>query len=185
MVAESDLVERARAGEEKAFVELVRAHEIRLRAYARSMVRNEQDAEDLTQEALFKIYRALPFFQGQSSFATWAFRILNHLCLDHLRQQRRRPRCDEYRIGIEEEPELPAPNPGPEEKCLQEELRAYLRDALERLPAEQRAVVVLHDVCSFKYREIAGICRCSVGTVKSRLFTARTRLRDLIGLDAG
>jgi len=79
----------------------------------------------------------------------------------------------------EERQEPPEPGPGPEETALRVELRANLRDALAALPIEQRTVLVLHDVCSFKYREIAAISGCSVGTVKSRLFTARLRLRQL------
>lgn len=181
MVAESDLLERAQAGEEAAFADLVRLYEYRLRAYARGVVRNDQDAEDLTQEAFLRIYRALPLFQRQSSFSTWAFRILMHLCLDHLRQARRPAR---EILTPEQEDRYPVPDgsPGPEEMVLRSELRSHLRDVLAMLPVEQRTVVVLHDVCAFKYREIAAIARCSVGTVKSRLFTARTKLRQSIGL---
>ena len=177
MVAESELLERAQAGEEGAFADLVRPYEHRLRALARGMVHNEQDAEDLTQEALLRIYRALPYFQRQASFSTWACRILTHVCLDHLRQRRRRPRAEPFMEEERQEP--PEPGPGPEETALRVELRANLRAALAALPIEQRTVLVLHDVCSFKYREIAAISGCSVGTVKSRLFTARLRLRQL------
>jgi RNA polymerase sigma-70 factor (ECF subfamily) len=180
MAAESELLERAQAGEETAFADLVRLYERRLHAYARAMVRHEQDAEDLTQEAMLRIHRALPLFQRQASFETWAFRIVHHLCLDHLRQRRRRPRADYPPFETEEEYIPPSPDPNPEELFLRSESHSHLRAALAQLPSEQRAVIVLHDVCAFKYREIAVIAKCSVGTVKSRLFTARVKLRRLL-----
>lgn len=182
MAVEIDLLARAQAGEEEAFASLVRRYEGRLRAYARGMVRHDQDAEDLTQEALIRIYRSLPYFQRQSSFSTWAYRILNHLCLDHLRRTRREPHREISQADAEAQPELPDAAPGPEDLILRSELREYLRSLLDKLPVEQRAVVVLHDVCSLKYREIAEINRCSIGTVKSRLFTARMRLREMMGI---
>jgi RNA polymerase sigma-70 factor (ECF subfamily) len=182
MVAEEELLDRARAGEEAAFTDLVRLYEQRMRAYARAMVRHDQDAEDLTQEALLRVYRALPLFQRQASFSTWIFRILNHLCLDHLRQRKRRPVAGELTREIEDGYSLSAHHPGPEDIHMQSELHAYLREALSRLPVEQRVVLVLHDVCAFKYREIGVITKCSVGTVKSRLFTARAKLRQIIDL---
>lgn len=180
MVAEDELLARAQAGEEEAFTGLVGLYEQRLRAYARAMIHHDQDAEDLTQEALIRIYRALPYFQRQASFATWAFRILARLCLDHLRQGKRRPRCEAW-PEPGDEGRLPLSSaPDPEAAALRSEFRARVRAALAGLPDEQRTVVVLHDVCSFKYREIADIARCSIGTVKSRLFTARTRLREML-----
>ncbi len=182
MAAEEELLERAQSGEEAAFADLVRLYEDRLRAYARNMIRHEQDAEDLTQEALLRVYRALPYFHRQASFATWVFRIQTHLCLDYLRQCRRRPSCGSLAADQDEIQTLPASSPGPEELALRFELRGHLRDALAKLPYEQRVVVILHDVCSFKYREIAAIARCSEGTVKSRLFVARSKLRQLLGL---
>ncbi|MGE5551289.1 MAG: RNA polymerase sigma factor [Bacteroidota bacterium] len=182
MAAEEQLLERAQTGEEAAFTDLVRLYERRLRAYARAMVHNDEDADDLTQEALLRIFRALPLFQRQSSFSTWAFRILTRVCLDHLRQCRRRPQGGTPPSDQEDLFILPDKGPGPEELLLQAELRASLRAALAQLPVEQRLVVVLHDVCAFKYREIATIAKCSEGTVKSRLFTARARLRQLLGL---
>lgn len=183
MVAEEILLARAQAGEEAAFSDLVHRYAGKMRAYARAMLRNDQDAEDLTQEALLRIYRALPLFQRQASFSTWAFRILNRLCLDHLRQARRRPPGRILPEETDEEYFWPDDGPGPEEMALRAELRAHLRAALAVLPTEQRMVVVLHDVCSFKYREIASIAKCSEGTVKSRLFAARMKLRQILGLD--
>lgn len=183
MVAEEILLARAQAGEESAFQDLVDRYERKMRAYARSMLRNEQDAEDLTQEALLRIYRALPLFQQQASFSTWAFRILHRLCLDYLRQTRRRPPGGVLSAENGDDYPWPDGGPGPEELVLRAELRTHLRRALAALPLEQRVVAVLHDVCSFKYREIAAIAKCSEGTVKSRLFAARMKLRQTLGLD--
>ena len=180
MVPEDELVARAQAGEEEAFAELVRRYEDRLRAYARMVVRDETEAEDLTQEALVRLYRALPFFRRHASFSTWAFRVMNHLCLDHLRRKKRRPEGETPFPEGEEPEEPPDRRAGPEEMALRTELRARLLAALATLSSEQRAVVVLHDVYGFKYEEIAAIARCSTGTVKSRLFAARNRLRLLL-----
>lgn len=166
-----------------AFEELVARHRDRIYARAFSMMRNEEDAVDLSQEAWIKGWQRLEQFQGDSSFTTWMTRIVINLCLDHLRKQKRH-RTDSIEAmeddsgGVERQ--MPVVTVNPTEGLERAELRGRIDRALGQLSAEHRAVLVLHAFEEMEYKTIAKTIGCSMGTVMSRLYYARRKLAALL-----
>ncbi len=177
------LVRAAQKGDMKAFEELVARHRDRVFSRAYSIVRNEDDALDLSQEAWVRAWQRLRQFQGQSSFSTWVTRIVINVCLDWLRQ---RKRLDAESIeqwadelgGIEQL--MPIQTVNPTEGIERAELRKRIDEGLGQLSDAHRLVLILHEFEGMKYRQIAKLMRCSLGTVMSRLFYARRRMAALL-----
>jgi RNA polymerase sigma-70 factor (ECF subfamily) len=177
------LVRTAQKGDTGAFEELVARHRDRIFARAFSMMRNEDDAIDLSQEAWVKGWQRLKQFQGESSFSTWMTRIVINLCLDELRKQKRHraesiENLDEESGGVERQ--MPAVTVNPTERLERGELRQRIDRALNQLSHEHRTVLVLHEFEEMEYKEIAKTMACSIGTVMSRLFYARRKLAVLL-----
>ena len=145
----------------------------RLRRLARRYAACEADAEDLTQEIFVALFKSLATFRGESSLATWSYRVaLNH-CLKHAAKVR--PVTVPYEATREEaEP----PERGPVQQATQRELSGHLHTALENLSPDHRAIVVLHELHEMTYAECAAVLNVPIGTVKSRLSTAFRRLRQ-------
>lgn len=182
-VAESDLVRLAQKGDLAAFEELVARHRDKIYARAFSMMRNEDEALDLSQDAWVKGWQRLTQFQGDSSFVTWMTRIVINLCLDQLRRHKRQrtesiEAMDEETGGVERQ--MPVVIPNPTEGLERAELRARIDRALAQLSPEHRTVLVLHEFEELEYKEIAKRMKCSIGTVMSRLFYARRRMASLL-----
>ena len=178
-----DLVGWAQKGDMTAFEELVGRHRDKIYARAYSMMRNEDEALDLSQEAWVKGWQRLVQFQGDSSFVTWMTRIVINLCLDQLRKQKRQ-RAESIEAMEEEsggvERHMPVITPNPTEGLERAELRARIDRALGQLSHEHRTVLVLHEFEDLEYKEIAKRMGCSIGTVMSRLFYARRRMASLL-----
>jgi RNA polymerase sigma-70 factor, ECF subfamily len=177
------LVASAKNGDMAAYEELVARHRDKIFARAYSMVRNEEDAIDLSQEAWVKAWQRLKQFQGDSSFATWITRITINLCLDHLRKQKRQraesiEELDEESGGVERK--MPIVTVNPTERLERGELRQKIDEALGQLSEAHRTVLVLHEFEEMEYKEIAKTMGCSIGTVMSRLFYARRRMASLL-----
>jgi len=177
------LVQAARQGQLEAFEELVARHRDKVYARALSILHNEEDAVDLSQEAWIKAWQRLEQFQGDSSFATWITRIVINVCLDHLRRQKRWP--SESIEALEEETGnrdwlLPPVTVNPTAGLERAELQARIWQALGQLSVPHRTVLILHEFEGMEYRKIAEIMGCSIGTVMSRLFYARRRLAALL-----
>jgi RNA polymerase sigma-70 factor (ECF subfamily) len=177
------LVKQAQAGDLEAFEELVARHRDKVYSRAFSIVRNEDDAIEVSQEAWIKIWQRLQQFQGESSFLTWVTRVVINLCLDYLRKQKRLP--SESIDQFDEDPgrierQMPAVTPNPTEGLERDELREKIDGALARLSTEHRTALVLHAFENLEYKEIAERMGCSIGTVMSRLFYARRRLAALL-----
>ena len=177
------LVKSAQKGDTGAFEELVARHRDRIYARACSMMRNEDDAIDLSQEAWVKAWQRLTQFHGESSFTTWITRIVINLCLDELRKQKRRradsiEEMDEDSGGVERQ--MPAITFNPTERLERGELRQRIDRAMAQLSYEHRTVLVLHEFEEMEYKEIARAMECSIGTVMSRLFYARRKLAALL-----
>jgi RNA polymerase sigma-70 factor (ECF subfamily) len=182
-LAEGDLVRLSQEGSLGAFEELVARHRDKIYARAYSMMRNEDDALDLSQDAWVKGWRRLAQFQGDSSFVTWMTRIVINLCLDQLRKQKRQrtesiEALEEDAGGVERQ--MPVLNPNPTEGLERTELRQRIDRALAQLSHEHRTVLVLHEFEELEYKEIAKRMDCSIGTVMSRLFYARRRMASLL-----
>lgn len=177
------LVRAAKAGDMQAFEELVARHRDKIYARAFSMMRNEDEAVDLSQEAWVKGWQKLSQFQGESSFATWMTRITINLCLDRLRKLKKQraesiQEMDEESGGVERQ--MPAMLVNPTERLERSELRARIDAALAQLSYEHRTVLVLHEFEEMEYKEIARTMECSIGTVMSRLFYARRKMAVLM-----
>lgn len=182
-LSDADLARAAQEGDMGAFEELVARHRDQIYARAFSMVRNEDEALDLSQEAWVKGWQRLAQFQGDASFATWMTRIVINLCLDQLRKQKRQ-RSESIEVLEEEaggiERFLPVTLPNPTAGLERTELKERIDRALEQLSAEHRAVLVLHEFEDLEYKDIAGRMGCSIGTVMSRLFYARRKMASLL-----
>ena len=177
------LVRAARRGDMAAFEELVARHRDKLYARAYSMMRNEEEALDLSQEAWIKGWQRLRQFQGESSFGTWLTRIVINLCLDQLRRQKRQrtesiEAMDEESGGVERQ--MPVVTVNPAAGLERAELRQRIDRALGQLSYEHRTVLVLHEFEEMEYKQIAKTMGCSIGTVMSRLFYARRKLAALL-----
>jgi len=182
-LAEVELVRLAQKGGLAAFEELVARHRDKIYARAYSMMRNEDEALDLSQDAWVKGWRRLGQFQGDSSFVTWMTRIVINLCLDQLRKQKRQrtesiDAFEEDGGGVERQ--MPVITPNPTEGLERMELRQRIDRALAQLSHEHRTVLVLHEFEELEYKEIAKRMKCSIGTVMSRLFYARRRMASLL-----
>ncbi len=181
---DSVLVKAAQGGDMAAFEELVARHRDRLYSRAFSMLRREDDAADVSQEAWIKIWQRLHQFQGESSFPTWATRIVINLALDHLRRLKRMPEESVERLGEENggvERQMPVVTPEPTAGMEREELRRKIDEAFGQLSVEHRTALVLHEFEELEYKEVARRMGCSIGTVMSRLFYARRRLAVILG----
>jgi RNA polymerase sigma-70 factor, ECF subfamily len=180
---DEQLVQAAQQGQMSAFEELVARHRDKIYARAFSMMRNEDEAVDLSQEAWVKGWQRLKQFQGDSTFVTWMTRIIINLCLDQLRKQKRH-RFESIELMEEEtggvERQMPAITVNPTEGLERQELRNRIDKALDQLSAEHRTVLVLHEFEGLEYKEIARKMECSIGTVMSRLFYARRRMANLM-----
>ena len=177
------LVRSAQKGDMGAFEELVARHRDRIYARAYSMVRNEEEAVDLSQEAWVKGWQRLAQFQGESSFGPWMTRIVINLCLDLLRKQKRQrsesiEALDEESGGVERQ--MPVMTVNPTAGLEREELRQRIDKALGQLSEAHRTVLVLHEFEEMEYKESAKTMGCSIGTVMSRLFYARRKMAALL-----
>ena len=178
-----DLVQAAQGGDMAAFEELVARHRDKIYARAYTMMRNEEEAIDLSQEAWVKGWQRLGQFHGESSFGTWMTRIVINLCLDQLRKQKRQrteslDEINEESGGVERQ--MPIVTINPTAGLEQGELRQRIDQALGQLSYEHRTVLVLHEFEEMEYKLIAKTMGCSIGTVMSRLFYARRKLAALL-----
>lgn len=177
------LVKAAQRGDMEAYEQLVAKHRDKIYARAYSMMRNEEDAIDLSQEAWVKGWQRLVQFQGDSSFATWMTRIVINLCLDQLRKHKRHRTesielMDEESGGVERQ--MPVVTVNPTERLERAELRQRIDKALSQLSETHRIALVLCEFEELEYKEIALAMNCSIGTVMSRLFYARRKLAALL-----
>jgi RNA polymerase sigma-70 factor (ECF subfamily) len=168
---ERDLVLAAQRGEQEAFSELVRRHQRRAYAVARAIVINHEDAEDAVQEAFLHAYKAIARFLPDQAFGAWLHRIVANAALDVTRRRK-----------VRDADELPETVASPfRDPAEGGELRRRLKEALEALPARQRAVIVLHDVEGYKHAEIGRMLEIPEGTARSDLHYARSHLRQVLG----
>ena len=155
------------------------------------IVRNVDDAQDLTQEAFIKAYRALPGFRGESAFYTWLYRIGINTAKNYLvALGRRAPTTtgfdNEEAEGFEDADQLRDANT-PESEMEGKEIAATVNRAMDALPKDLRTEITLREIEGLSYEEIASVMNCPVGTVRSRIFRARdaiaAELRPLLGTD--
>ena len=175
--AEAILVRRARAGDTAAFGELVSIYMQRCYYAALGMVGSPQDAEDLSQEAFVRAFRARERLDPERPFYPWLYQILRRLCYNFTRDTAsRRRKLERAGSWLEAEATVRASVDDPERVRATDELRDRLEEAIDELPMAQREVFVLKEFEGLKYREIAELLDVPIGTVMSRLYAARQRL---------
>lgn len=185
---ERQLIDRAKKGDAEAFNELMAAYSRTVFNIGLQMLHDRDDAGDMTQETMIKVYRALPRFRGDSAFSTWVYRIMVNTCRDFLRSASRRKEtpfsdfCDED----EDQPlfETADDSGQPERLYIEGEDERYLRQLISELKPAYRLAVTLRELGGLSYQEIAAAQGVSVGTVKSRLSRARSALRERVLQDA-
>ncbi len=175
------LVDEAIAGNLDAFETLVRRYQTRLVNYAMAIVRDTGEAEDVAQETFIKAYRSLGRFRGESSFKTWLYTIATNTARTSLERRGRRERVGGQSLDDDTQTlsagSVPSGLPDPETTLV---TRDAIDRALATLPDDLRVAVVLRDVEGLDYKEIATVTGAPIGTVESRIFRARQRLRTLL-----
>jgi RNA polymerase sigma-70 factor, ECF subfamily len=186
-ISDESLCERVARRDDAAFDLLVARYQERTYRLAWSILRNAEDARDLSQEAFIRVWDAAASFRGQARFSTWFYRILVNLCLDH----RRRHRWWRFGIGSSDEERsdtlverLPDPGPPPGADLGKEEMMQRVWAAVDRLSPQQRAAVVLQVQEGLSTPEIATVLRCSEATVRVHLHRAVAALRKSMGTGA-
>jgi RNA polymerase sigma-70 factor, ECF subfamily len=183
------LVQKAQSGDARAFDALVTKYRSRLFSMTYTLVQNQEDAWDLSQEAFIKAWRALPGFKGDSAFYTWIYRIAHNTCLDWLRKKRIQSagEFDDNRADHQPDPTaeaVPHAFARPDKVLANAELGNRIQEALAKLSDEHRHVMLLREVEGLSYEEISQVTQCPVGSVMSRLFYARKKLQQLLQDDA-
>lgn len=178
------LIQEATQGNLDAFNRLVLFYQDMVYTQAFRMLGEQESAEDSAQEAFISAYKNLRSFRG-GSFKAWLLRIVTNLCYDELRRRKRRPTqplepLDEDNEEIETPKWLSDPGSSPEEEVERIELSNAIQHCLQDLPEEFRSVVILVDIQGFDYSEASSTLGKPLGTIKSRLARARSRLQDCL-----
>ena len=178
---EVELIKRARKGDVTAYNRLVIQYQELVYNVTYRIMGEPQGAEDMTQEAFISAYKSLNRFDG-SNFKAWLLRIATNACYDELRRYKRRPQSslDDLTSENESFAFLRSPEEGPEQHQQRVELARAIENCLQGLPDDQRITAVLCDIEGYDYNEIASITKASLGTVKSRMSRARSKLRDCL-----
>jgi RNA polymerase sigma-70 factor (ECF subfamily) len=163
------LEQQARTASVAGFEQFFHSHAVRMKSLAYNLLGNIPDAEDAVQDALLKAYRGAKSFGGQSSLATWIYRILVNTCHDLGRTRRRRGES-------QPEPQAPPPSAGSGDIAL----RVALERAIRELSERQRTVFLLYEVEGFRHGEIAGIMEIPEATSRSILFEAKKELQRIL-----
>jgi RNA polymerase sigma-70 factor (ECF subfamily) len=180
--ADMELVDRVRNGDPDAFRTLFNQYHRRAFAVALGVVKNQDDALDVMQEAFIKVHKHIGSFQGTSSFYTWLYRIVMNLAIDHVRRARKvvefddTVRKDDVVGDGTTVPRHPLSNPG--KVLARVELSEHIKAALDQLPEYHRAVIMLREVEGLSYEEMAKVLRVPKGTIMSRLFHARRKMQE-------
>lgn len=185
------LVDRFRNGDTSAFDEMVTRHWDRIYAMVHQLLRNPQDAEEVTQDAFIRAHRGLAQFRGDSAFSTWLYQIATNLARNRYwywwRRKRDRTVSFDQPVGEDNDTPFSEIFAGdaikPHEETATQELVDRIAVGMEKLGAKHREILILRNVKNLSYEEISQILGISVGTVKSRIARARDSLREIIGED--
>jgi RNA polymerase sigma-70 factor (ECF subfamily) len=174
------LIARAQTGDEGAFRLLVERHQRRVFAIALGLVRDEQDAREIAQEAFLRVHKGMGTFHGGSSFFTWLYRIVTNLSIDLMRKPSRREAELHFALEVDDAESmlLPcSPEADPYDAVHRGQLSQRIQGALDALPPYHRGVILMREVEGLSYEEMAEVMQVSKGTIMSRLFHARKKLQ--------
>jgi len=179
---DQQLVERVQRGDKLAFDLLVSKYQRRLARLISRFIRDPAEAEDVTQDAFIKAYRALPGFRGESAFYTWLYRIGINTAKNHLLANKRRAptstpldaeEAETYEdIGLMHEVSTP------ENELMSKQVVDVVQASLQQLPDDLRSALTLREIEGLSYEEIAVVMNCPIGTVRSRIFRAREAVAE-------
>lgn len=185
------LVDRFKSGDQSAFDEMVSRYWDRIFSMVHQLLRNQQDAEEVTQDAFIRAHRGLVNFRGESAFSTWLYQIATNLARNRYwywwRRKRDKSVSFDAPLGSDNDLTLadviPAEVETPGDITVTQEFVSRIGKTMERLSAKHREILVLRNIKNLTYEEIAAILNISVGTVKSRIARARESLRAKLGED--
>jgi RNA polymerase sigma-70 factor (ECF subfamily) len=180
---ETELLIRAQRGDTSAFDNLITLNRERIYMHTFQIVRNEEDALDLTQETFIRAWKALAGFDRAAPFSSWLHRIATNAAIDLCRRRRIRPQAEIESGSMKIDPAsrtTPSTSEAPGASLDRAEIKRRVEEAFSALSPEHRAVVVLKEIEDLSYQEIAQHLGCSMGTVMSRLFYARKKLQTLL-----
>jgi RNA polymerase sigma-70 factor, ECF subfamily len=181
LLADDQLLAKATNGCKQALDELFRRYRLVAYRVAYRLLNHEADALDAVQDGFIKALIHLPSFEGRSSFKTWLLRVVSNASLDLGRQRGRHETVNVDALGPSVREDLePFIDVNPGQDLERADLRRKLQEALAQLPAAQRQTFVLHAEAELSYREVAEVLGISIGTVMSRLYYARQKLRSLL-----
>lgn len=174
----AELCRRVAAGEGRAFSRLTELYQHRIFSFCVRMVKDRHEAEDLAQDVFLSVYRHAGEFRGEASFNTWIYRIARNHALNRIKYLERRGRSTGRSLDEVGEDSLRSDRRGPDALVEGEQTSAVVRAAIERLPRQQREVLVLRDLEGLPYEDITEITGLALGTVKSRIHRARSALAE-------
>ena len=171
---ENLLVAKSQEGDMEAFTELVSIYQKKIYNLVYQMTHNHADTEDIAQEVFIRLYRKIHKFKGKSSFFTWLYRMTMNVSKNYLRSRTANTLPFEDAISIRD---LTMKRKNTAEKLILKEKNKAIAKAIDALPFRHRMVIILHDIEGISHKDIAKIIGCSEGTVWSRLFYPRGKLR--------
>lgn len=176
------LIDRALQGDKKAYAELLNRYRDSVYYVMLRMVSNPSDAEDLTIEAFGKAFQHLSSYTPTHAFSTWLFRIATNNCIDFIRRKSQTPRPFDHDEGEEDEMEatIASNTRGPEQLMIDRELADTLNNIISSLKPRYRRLIELRYFEDYAYEEIAAELSIPIGTVKARLFRAKTLIQNII-----
>ena len=180
------LIERCKRGDQTAYALLVRKYQNSVFNLCRKMVRNPEEARDLTQEAFVKTFATLDRFNPVYAFSSWLYKITANLCIDHIRKQRMKMLSIDEPVDGDEGSiarDLQDPGQRPDEVSERSEMRILIQDAIAQLPVHYREILILRHEQQLSYEEIATRLAIPLGTVKARIHRAREQLKGILRSD--
>lgn len=183
MEDEKKLIQKSKSGDVKSFEILISRYEKLAYNVAYRILGNEEDAKDMTQESLIKVYKYLKNFRMDSSFSTWLYRIVMNTCKDELRKKKLNVISIDKPINTTDGSmymDIKDSSSTPEEELESKETQGEVQKALSKVNEKNRIVVVLRDIKGFTYSEISEILDVPVGTIKSRINRGRQELKSIL-----
>ena len=181
------LIERCKRGDQQAYTLLLRKYQNSVYNLCRKMVRNPEEARDLSQEAFVKTFATLERYNPVYAFSSWLYKITANLCIDHIRKQRMKMYSIDDPVDGDEGPiarQLEDPGQRPDEASERAEIGTRIRAAIEKLPEHYRIILIMRHQEQLSYDEIAQKLAIPLGTVKARIHRAREGLREILQNDA-
>lgn len=177
---DAELVKRAKAGDGKAYDELILLYKDAVQGIIFRMVRNKQEAEDLAQEAFIKAYNSINSFNEEYAFSTWLFKIATNNCIDFFRKRKLKTQSMDQSIRYKDDEikqEYADPERTADKEMLASEKSQLIKAAIENLPEKYKTAILLRHTEEKSYDEIATLLDLPLGTVKARIFRAREMLK--------